>query len=166
MRVSLPIRIFDRRHSRVVFTVLLVGVLASLGWMAIESYNSQQGPRIVFYGKVIDPSGTPVAGADVVVRVEQRKIPSGVWQTGSRFTMQTLDVRTGADGRFEIRGMRGVEVSTSFRPSDGYEAVNDPRATPGSFCYDADYIRETGRSCPVFRPDPGRPAVSVVRRSR
>jgi hypothetical protein len=164
MPVPLAAHIFDGRHLRVIFRVLLVGVLAGLGWIGIESYCSKQGPRIVFYGKVIDPSGAPVAGANVMVRVEQRKIPSGVWQTGSRFTVQTLDVRTGVDGRFEVRGMRGVEVSTSFRITDGYEAVNDPRAAGGYFCYDADYIRETGRSCSVFRPDRDRPAVSVVRR--
>jgi hypothetical protein len=166
MRVPSAIRILGRRHSRVILTVLAVGVLVGLGWIAIDSYYRRQGPRILFYGKVIDPSGTPVAGANVMVRVEQRKIESGVWQTGSRFTVETLDVRTGVDGRFEVRGMRGVEVRTSFRPSDGYEALNDPRTTRGYFCYDADYIRETGRSCPVFRPDPDRPAVSVVRRCR
>lgn len=67
-------------------------------------------------GRVVDRAGAPLAGVSVIVAVDQ---------TG-RFGFVTPEIRTGADGRFEIDAVRGSVDEITAR-LDSREAVIEPQ---------------------------------------
>lgn len=154
------------RRNRVTSIRLAVGAVAVwLGCVGLEwAFFGHEGRWVVFYGRVIDPEGRPVEGKVVSVRVLRSVCRPGHHDVGATEESLTFSPITDADGRFEVRGVRGVHLSVVPRDGDHY-AMRDPRNSGWAYCYDAEYFRAmSGRSEAEYVPDARRPAVFVVDR--
>jgi hypothetical protein len=102
-----------------------------------------------------------------VVRVNVLQKTSSLAQRGMGRPVDQLmfSQTTGEDGRFEVRGMRGVRLSVQSYAGDHY-VVGDPRCTGWTFDYNAAYSRSLREGGSVHEPDRKRPAVFVVDRGR
>jgi hypothetical protein len=104
---------------------------------------------IVFYGKVIDQDGKPLAGVEVIGR------------TGSKVAFYTEEhrsyqVTTGADGLFVFEGFKGSGLAIDLKKS-GYNFASNYR----SFLYSA----ITGTDRKRHEPDPKNPVVFTMFKS-
>lgn len=105
--------------------------------------------RIEFYGKVIDDSGKPVAGANVHTDIGF-VLPAPEF----RDTRKGPDVTTDADGLFVVKEA-GAELFVGPVERDGYEFLKDPNSD--SFNYFAD-------RGDVFVPDKNMPVIFHMRK--
>jgi Carboxypeptidase regulatory-like domain len=101
---------------------------------------------ISFWGKVVDESGAPIAGATAIILVNDK-----VLKTGSRHVL-TTDV----DGLFSLTGSHGIALSVSVS-KDGYSPTAKARAVCG-------YAVHSGTDIPI--PSKSEPAVLVLRKKQ
>jgi hypothetical protein len=112
---------------------------------------------ILFYGRIVDDNGHPVAGAAVSMHVIARKrlqlpIPFSSGQTG--WTVRTT---TDSEGRFFIRGGRGIELNMIAVEKPGYTWASSSIGRGSPY----DYSSKTG-SATIYHPDADVPEVYVL----
>jgi hypothetical protein len=149
-----------RRPWPITLRLAVAAALIGLGYLALDAVAlGHQGPRIAFYGRLIDRDGRPIADHIVHVDVFQRNSGWARRGFGHPVSVLPLTATTAADGRFAIHGVRGVELRVNFLEKDRYFLAEDP---PGPFIYDAEYRRATSQPGPTYQPDADRPAVFVL----
>lgn len=144
------------KRVAMVSSVCIMG-LATFCVVRLVHYYSK--PSVDFYGQVVDDSGRPVQGAEVIVSVW--------WEKGSHASDESgnLTLLTDSSGRFAIRNARGVGLAISNIRKPGYEWVVDWAWGPAAddwltkdnryYFYD----RKSFPSNPIYRPDESHPAV-------
>src|SRR4051812_43242559 len=75
---------FWRRNRWTLVSLPIAAAILVFAWIALEPVYGYQGPRIAFYGSVIDQSGRAVGGADVTIEVFQKPMRVGFWDDGYR----------------------------------------------------------------------------------
>jgi hypothetical protein len=100
---------------------------------------------IEFYGKVVDEHLAPVAGAGITIE------RSDLSSTGTSET----NLVSGADGRFELRGVTGKGISVYVEKRGYYYAR---KSNQHSFEYADDYDPR------FYRPDPANPVIFQLRK--
>jgi hypothetical protein len=101
---------------------------------------------IAFWGKVVDETGAPVAGATVKLGANDNPNPMG---KGS-----TYELATNTEGLFSIKDIRGISLSVQVSKA-GYYSTNESRGK-------ANYVLKNNTDLPV--PTPNSPAVFVLRK--
>jgi hypothetical protein len=135
------------------------GLLCTCEVFAADTYNGQYNQAqpagnssdtaIIFYGKVIDQSGQPVAGAKITAGRE-------FFSTNSVrfFGMETVKAEADDDGNFVLTGLLVKRVYIRSIEKRCYEA---PRAV-----YEKSFSYDEGSKDPLFRPDRDKPVVFTL----
>jgi hypothetical protein len=129
----------------VAFVVYAIALAVMLGWnyrhLPLEFMGiAATDGNMVFYGKVVDHRGGPVAGARV------KYITASVWQN-FRMGYTIADTRADESGKFEIRPKSGMGLSIKSIEKENYRFAT------------AEYVSSfslRGSSAP-HRPDPKNP---------
>jgi hypothetical protein len=93
--------------------------LRLLGPEATRTYNESQNPPVAFYGLVVDQNSNALQTVRVDLEVQELyRLP---FLTGTTGTTTRLQSETGADGRFEVSGLKGHFVTVQALTKEGYE---------------------------------------------
>ncbi|MBN2107870.1 MAG: carboxypeptidase regulatory-like domain-containing protein [Deltaproteobacteria bacterium] len=114
-----------------------------------QTTGTSSNTAILFYGKVIDQNGRPVAGAKITAGRE-------FFSTNSvRFIgVETVQAEADDDGNFVLTGLLVKRLYIRSIEKRCYEA---PRTV-----YETSYSYDEGSKDPVFIPDPGKPVVFTL----
>jgi hypothetical protein len=89
---------------------------------AVRQINEQENEPIEFYGQVIDQNSNGIPGVDIVASVQQPHASlSPAYNVSISNTVVRLDEKTGEDGRFQIEGEIGKDVSLESVKKTGYQ---------------------------------------------
>lgn len=147
-----------KKRSVLSFAFLL-GVFFACEVFAADTYSGQNNQAqtpgtssdtaIIFYGKVIDQNGRPVAGAKITAGRE-------FFSTNSvRFIgVETVKAEADDDGNFVLTGLLVKRLYIRSIEKRCYEA---PRAV-----YEKSYSYDEGSKDPLFTPDRGKPVVFTL----
>lgn len=123
--------------KRVLIFVGCVALLIAAWAMRIASLNPsrwymywsdrREVAQISFYGRVVDEKGNAVAGATVEVRI--RSYNPWYLFGGHRGTSMHLKRHTGADGTFEVKGYRGLDLGIERVSKPGYEWLHETQTS-------------------------------------
>ncbi len=137
----------------------VLGLLWACEVSAADTYtgqNTQAQPAgnssdtaIIFYGKVIDQSGQPVAGAKITAGREFFSTTSVRF-----FGVETVKAETDNAGNFVLTGLLVKRLYIRSIEKRCYEA---PRTV-----YEKSYSYDEGSKEPVYRPDSGKPVVFTL----
>lgn len=148
------------------FTVLavLIGIAALVVVWGIMFYGYYSLPTVDFYGQVLNDSGKPVEGVEVLLRVWHKKdVPAN--ETLINAATKLLRLHTDAAGKFAVKGEKGLSLSILQMQKPGYEPVIDLSwgpAAPDWLSNDNRYYfydRNAFPGYPVYHPDESLPAI-------
>lgn len=148
------------RRIMLVGSIIFMALLFPLvfGWGRSDKYlhsfwvrwlNNKVDGRIDFYGRVVDQSGSPIEGVNILIHIRKFRfsIPGTPWRVIS------LNLKTDTQGCFEIVRESGKGITVWEIQKQGYEAPW------GAFSFNYEQ-NTTG----IFQPDPDHPVTYRMRK--
>jgi hypothetical protein len=140
--------------------VVIAGMLFSRScrerWYLTSLYWSKTQP-IRFWGQVVDQQGKPIGNAKVSILVSA--FNAGALAGSNHYLKeQRTTCTTDANGKFELKDVRGTVLNIEKISASGYAPIPAPGwHTPDFAALGYGYSRERG--VPYYVPDPDKPAV-------
>lgn len=90
-----------------------------LGPEGIRAFNERENVPLAFYGLVVDQDSNALENVQVELGVTEQYVRP--FLTGVTGQTTRLQRQTGADGRFEVSGLKGHSVTVNSLSKEGYE---------------------------------------------
>lgn len=118
-------------------------------WLHRLNKSNSMNRDITFYGKVVDPNGAGIPGAEISFRVDYLECWIAMGQEGKHITRE---VTSGSDGTFAISGFQGIRLRIFSISHEDFKI-----AAGKSFVYG----RVMDRGAEIHEPDPDKPVLFV-----